>query len=111
MNGVPPANLLRVAEDAPPSAERVAVLGRDIRTSSEKIARYCVTRHKPVYEDLATLVESMAYWDRLMPRRRARGWTRQLPIQVPVYELWQISACGRGTGRSSQVPDGRPMEF
>jgi 7-cyano-7-deazaguanine synthase in queuosine biosynthesis len=42
--------------------------------------------HEPVYEDLATLVESMAFWDRLIVRRRSEGWARELSIQVPVYE-------------------------
>ena len=64
MNDLTPARLLRVAEDAPSDANHVAILGRDIRTSSERIANYCVTRHEPIYEDLAALVEGMAYWDR-----------------------------------------------
>ena len=64
MNALTATRLLRVAENASTSTEQVAVLGRDIRTSPERIARYCVTRHEPVYEDLATLVESMAFWDR-----------------------------------------------
>ena len=79
-----------MAEDAPPGAERIAVLGRDIRTSSERIARYCIMRHEPIYEDLATLVESMAYWDRLITRSRSTGWARQLHIQIPVYEYGQF---------------------
>src|SRR5579871_2490040 len=84
------ATLLRVAESPPRGAERVAILGRDIRTSSERIARYCVTEHEPIYEDLAALVESMAYLDRLVPRRRGGGWARRLSIEVPVYEHGQF---------------------
>ncbi len=94
MNAVTPARLLRVAENAPCSAGQVVVLGRDIRTSSEKIARYCVMGREPIYEDLAVLVESMAYLDRLVPRRRAGGWARQLSIQVPVYEHGQFQRAG-----------------
>jgi 7-cyano-7-deazaguanine synthase in queuosine biosynthesis len=91
MNSLTPTPLLRVVEeDAASGADRVAILGRDIRTSPERIARYCVTRHEPIYEDLATLVEGMAYWDRLIVRRRAGGWARQLPIQIPVYEHKQF---------------------
>jgi 7-cyano-7-deazaguanine synthase in queuosine biosynthesis len=78
---------LRVAEEAPPGADAVAVLGRDIRTASERIARYCIMRHEPMYEDLATLVEAMAYLDRQAVRRRSEGWSRDLTIEVPVYEL------------------------
>ena len=76
MNAPSQMRLLRVVDEAPPGARDVAVLGRDIRTSPETIARYCVTRHEPIYEDLATLVESMAYADRLTTRRRATGWAR-----------------------------------
>ena len=72
MNALPPNRLLRVAEDASIGTDQVAVLGRDIRTSSERIARYCVTTHEPVYEDLPTLVESMAFLDRLIVRSEAR---------------------------------------
>jgi hypothetical protein len=90
MNDLTPARLLRVAEDAPSDANHVAILGRDIRTSSERIANYCVTRHEPIYEDLATLVEGMAYWDRRIVRRRAGGWARQMSIQLPVYEHRQF---------------------
>ena len=46
--------------------------------------------HEPIYEDLATLVESMAYWDRLITRNRASGWARHLSIQLPVYEYGQF---------------------
>src|SRR5262245_43046545 len=90
MNALTPARLLRIAENALTGADQVAVLGRDIRTSSERIARYCVMAHEPVYEDLATLVESMAFWDRRIVRKRTEGWTRELSIQVPVYEHGQF---------------------
>jgi 7-cyano-7-deazaguanine synthase in queuosine biosynthesis len=90
MNALSPMPLLRVVEDATSGADHVAILGSDIRTSPERIADYCVTRHQPIYEDLATLVEGMAYWDRLIVRRRACGWARRLPIQIPVYEHKQF---------------------
>jgi 7-cyano-7-deazaguanine synthase in queuosine biosynthesis len=90
MNALTPVRLLRIAENASTGADQVAVLGRDIRTSSERIARYCVMAHEPVYEDLVTLVESMAFWDRRIVRKRTEGWTRELSIQVPVYEHGQF---------------------
>jgi hypothetical protein len=90
MSALTATRLLRVAENTSTSTEQVAVLGRDIRTSPERIARYCVTRHEPVYEDLATLVESMAFWDRRVVRKRTKGWTRKLSLQVPVYEYGQF---------------------
>lgn len=85
MNASAP-NRLRVAERTSVVTDQVAVLGRDIRTSSERIARYCVTAHEPVYEDLATLVEGMAFFDRKIVRRHSEGWTRELRIEVPVFE-------------------------
>ena len=90
MNSLTPPLLRVVEEDAASGAEHVAVLGSDIRTSPERIADYCLTRHEPIYEDLATLVEGMAYWDRLTVRRRADGWARQLRIEIPVYEHRQF---------------------
>jgi 7-cyano-7-deazaguanine synthase in queuosine biosynthesis len=89
MSAFTPTGIL-VAEKALTGTDQVAVLGRDIRTSSERIARYCVMLHEPVYEDLATLVESMAFLDRRIVRRRTQGWTRALSIQVPVYEHGQV---------------------
>lgn len=87
MNALTQMRVLRVVERTSSRTDQIAVLGRDIRTSPETIARYCVTSHEPVYEDLATLVESMAYWDRRIVRKRSEGWTRNLSIQLPVYEV------------------------
>jgi 7-cyano-7-deazaguanine synthase in queuosine biosynthesis len=88
MNALTPARRLRIVEPAASEGSDVVVLGRDIRASAsaEKIVDYCVTAHESIYEDLATIVESMAYADRLVVRRRATGWTRQLSIELPVYE-------------------------
>jgi 7-cyano-7-deazaguanine synthase in queuosine biosynthesis len=82
----PSATLLRVTKKVPSLVEKVIILGRDIRTSTEKISRYCLMGHEPVYEDLTMLVESMAFCDRLFARRRSEGWPRQLSIRIPVYE-------------------------
>jgi 7-cyano-7-deazaguanine synthase in queuosine biosynthesis len=87
MTAIAVTRLLRAADSESSNADQIAVLGRDIRISPERIARYCVTQHALIYEDLATVVESIAYWDRLIVRRRSEGWTRHLPIEVPVYEL------------------------
>lgn len=87
MNVMTPAPVLRVSEKSISGSDLGAVIGHDIRTSPERIARYCVTTHEPIYEDLAALVESMAYFDRLAPRHRSNGWIRELTIEIPVYEL------------------------
>lgn len=85
MNAPTPTRLLRVSE-TPLDGNDIAILGKDIRIDPEKIASYCVTQYNPVFEDLATLVESMAYWDRREPRKRSTGWSRVLTLQIPVYE-------------------------
>jgi len=90
MRAQTPMRLLRVVEDVVGGANHVAIPGRDIRTSPERIADYCVTLHQPIYEDLATLVEGMAYWDRRIVRRRSNGWAREMPIQLPVSEHSQF---------------------
>lgn len=86
MNALTPTKSFRVVERLPSNLEAAVVLERDIRVKPERIADYCLTTHEPIYEDLATLVESMACFDRLVPRRRSGGWTRKLTIQLPVYE-------------------------
>jgi 7-cyano-7-deazaguanine synthase in queuosine biosynthesis len=98
MMALMPERLLRAVEGASRGANNfaasstdcVVVIGRDIRTSPERIAKFYIAAHEPIYEDLATLVESMAYLDRLVVRRRADGWGRQLSIQLPVYEHSQF---------------------
>ncbi len=87
MNVISRERFLQVAEVEASSPDLVALLGRDIRTAHEVIADYCVTEHLPIYEDLAVLVESMAYMDRAVTRHRSVGWSRDLSIQLPVHEL------------------------
>ena len=92
MNALTPTKSFRVVERLPSNLEAAVVLERDIRVKPERIADYCLTTHEPIYEDLATLVESMACFDRLVPRRRSGGWTRKLTIQLPVYEHWKLQS-------------------
>lgn len=92
MNALTSTKSFRVVERLPSNLEAAVVLERDIRVKPERIADYCLTTHEPIYEDLATLVESMAYFDRLVPRRRSGGWTRKLTIQLPVYEHWKLQS-------------------
>ena len=87
MNAIVPERCLRVVETACLGPDLVAVLGHDIRTKPEVIASYCITHHKPVFEDLATLVESMPLIDRTVTRRRSDGWSRRLTIELPVFEI------------------------
>jgi hypothetical protein len=87
MNAISRERFLHVTEHDTSASDLVAVLGREIRTAEDIIAQYCITQHLPVYEDLAVLVESMAYMDRIVTRHRSREWSRELTIQVPVYEI------------------------
>src|ERR1700678_1736257 len=87
MNAAVRERFLEVAELECSSHDLAALLGRDIRLGHEVIANYCITEHLPIYEDIAVLVESMAYIDRAVARQRSRGWPRDLSIRLPVYEL------------------------
>lgn len=69
----------------------VARIGETIRTSPQGIARYCVKSLAPVGEDIATIVESFALADRLQTRRRAEGWSRQIALEIPVFEFEVLS--------------------
>lgn len=69
----------------------VAKIGETIRTSPQGIARYCVKALAPVGEDIATIVEAFALADRLQTRRRAEGWSRDISLEIPVFEYDVLS--------------------
>lgn len=74
-----------------PLHEISAELGRHIRTNPEPIAKHCLKALAPVSEDIATIVESLALADRTQTRRRAEGWSRELSLEIPVYEHARFS--------------------
>lgn len=73
-----------------------AELGKTIRTNPRPIAMHCLSELRPVSEDIATIVESLALADRIQTRHRATRWTRRLEVEIPVFELakFQTSAIG-----------------
>lgn len=64
-----------------------ALLGRDIRSKPEEIARYCLSDYRGVMEDVATIAESVALADRIFPRQRGKVWSRKIELQIPVFEF------------------------
>ena len=60
-----PAYRLTVAPLPVTSAGMVAVLGKDIRSKPEEIARHCLVSHRAINEDIATIAESIALADRI----------------------------------------------
>lgn len=82
-----PAYGLKVSEYGSKAEEPVAVIGKDIRSQPEHIARYCLDTHRPVNEDVATIAESLALADRMFSRHRSVTWSRLIDIQIPVFEI------------------------
>ena len=71
-----PIYCLAVTSEPIKSRSKVALIGRDIRSKPEEIARHCLTQHRGVMEDVATIAESIALADRLFPRQRGKLWAR-----------------------------------
>lgn len=70
----------------PKVAGVAAVLGQHIRVKPSEISRFCLAEHRPIIEDLATIVESVALADRTFLRRRSEGWSRHIRLSLPLYE-------------------------
>ena len=87
MRGVFPENIVRIVELDAGNQGRAIVICRHIRVMPDLISDYCLARRERVFEDLATIVESVAYCDRRIVRRPSDGWKRNLIVDVPVYEL------------------------
>jgi len=82
-----PIYQLAVTTEPIEATVKVALIGRDIRSKPEEIARYCLSQHRGVMEDVATIAESIALADRLFPRLRGKVWARVIELQIPVFEL------------------------
>jgi hypothetical protein len=83
----PPIYSLAVTSEPIEAKGKVAFIGRDIRSKPEEIACHCLAQHRGVMEDVATIAESIALSDRIFPRRRGKGWSRLIEVQIPVFEL------------------------
>ena len=82
-----PSYQLAVACEPIKSSVRSALLGRDIRSKPQEIARYCLSEYRGVMEDVATVAESIALADRIFPRHRGTTWARNIELQIPVFEF------------------------
>jgi 7-cyano-7-deazaguanine synthase in queuosine biosynthesis len=82
-----PAYRLTVTSDAAANENQACVLGRDIRSQPEAIARHCLAEHRAINEDVATIAEGIALADRLFPRHRGTCWARSIDLEIPVFEL------------------------
>jgi hypothetical protein len=83
----PPIYRLAVTSEPVEANAKVAFFGRDIRSKPEEIARYCLSQHRGVMEDVAAIAESIALSDRLFPRQRGKVWARVIELQIPVFEF------------------------
>lgn len=84
---LPVYRLVVISEAQEEASANTALIGRDIRSRPQDIARFCLTDHRGVSEDIATVAESIALADRIFPRHRGVSWARVIELQVPVFEL------------------------
>jgi 7-cyano-7-deazaguanine synthase in queuosine biosynthesis len=64
----------------------LCVVGHDIEIRPQLLQDYCA---KPIHcaeHDLVVLAGAVSFADRIVPRRRATGWLRELHLTVPVHE-------------------------
>lgn len=78
---------VRVLTERPRRRSRGAIdciLGDQIQIRPQILAAYCFNDLSPVAFDLALVAASVAFIDRMVPRRPSSGWTRSLRLRVPV---------------------------
>jgi hypothetical protein len=80
MNALTPTRLLRVADDASTGTDQVAVLGRDIRTPSERIDSANPTLAQSKL--LRLLEQHRAEWSAFMSSLPERSWVREIVGQL-----------------------------
>lgn len=70
------------------------VVGRDVRIDPRILQDFSATILTPIEHDLVLLCGAIAYADRVVRRRRASGWARNLEIILPVSlpAFWKDSA-------------------
>jgi 7-cyano-7-deazaguanine synthase in queuosine biosynthesis len=108
-----PLHHLEVVEPRRSDSEGGAIIGEHIRTSPVVISDFCLTDYKPIYDDIATLVEGMALLDRRAVRHHSSGWARRLVLELPVFELsvFQSSSVMRLLGEAAWFLTGDHWEF
>ena len=80
-------DIARIVEAGSHGRETKIAIGQHIRVMPDLISDYCLASRERIFEDLATIVECIAYSDRHTVRRSSEGWKRKLTIEIPVYEF------------------------
>lgn len=60
-------------------------LGHELNFDAEVLAAYCFREMAPIHHDLFVLAGAVAFADKIVPRRLATSWRRDLTITLPVY--------------------------
>jgi Queuosine biosynthesis protein QueC len=95
MNYVSPMTLpkfdVRVAEAATENTRyTTCIIGEHIKFNEIKLLSYCLARWEPVVFDLLVVAAAVEFCDRLFPRP-VFGWSREIHLQIPVYETGRWS--------------------
>ena len=82
----------RVAKMA--RADYDCVIGRDFTIKPAILQDFSANLLSPVEQDLVALVGAVAYADRVVRRRRGKGWTRDIHLSLPVqaHAVWERPA-------------------
>ncbi|MEO1029179.1 MAG: hypothetical protein AAFX02_09010, partial [Pseudomonadota bacterium] len=67
------------------------ILGNHVKISPRVVQDYSARIFEPRDDDLLVVIGAIAFSDRIITRRRSSGWTRQIQVSVPVFDLerWQ----------------------
>jgi hypothetical protein len=75
----------------------LCVLGHHVDIRPQLLQDYCA---KPIHcteHDLVVLAGAVSFADRIVPRRRATGWLRELHLTVPVHEPEKVERPAHST--------------
>jgi 7-cyano-7-deazaguanine synthase in queuosine biosynthesis len=72
-------------------ATHECVIGQDLTIDLQALQDYCALLLREIEHDLVVLCGAVMYADRMVPRRRASGWPRDLEVTLPVNvpEAWR----------------------
>ena len=67
------------------------VIGHDLTIDPRALEDYCAVLLRDIEHDLVVVCGVVAFADRVIRRRRASGWARDIEATIPVCELeaWQ----------------------
>jgi 7-cyano-7-deazaguanine synthase in queuosine biosynthesis len=71
-------------------ATHECVIGDDLQIEPQALQDYCASLLSGVEHDLVVLCGAVIFADRMVPRRRASGWARDIEVTLPVHmpEHW-----------------------